>query len=101
MLALSLANSGEAADKETAIGIYRSLAGAEAAEPSDAGNLATLLIDGGNYEEAKSVVFEGIKRFPAKANYLSEIGQRIVEAKGDKDFREQMRAAIAERGKRD
>jgi hypothetical protein len=100
MLALSLANSGEAADKETAIGIYR-LAGAEAAEPSDAGNLATLLIDGGNYEEAKSVVFEGIKRFPAKANYLSEIGQRIVEAKGDKDFREQMRAAIAERGKRD
>jgi len=47
------------------------------------------------------VVLEGIKRFPAKADYFSRIGQTIVEAKGDKDFREQMKATIAERGKGD
>jgi hypothetical protein len=97
MLALSLANSGEAVDKETAIEIYRSLVGAESAEFSDSGNMAILLIDRGKCEEAKSVVLEGIKRFPAKADYFSGIGQKIVEAKGDKIFREQIKATIVER----
>ena len=101
MLALSLANSGEAADKETAGELYQSLNGAESAEFSDAGNLAILLIDSGKCEEAKSVVLEGIKRFPAKADYFSGIGQTIVEAKGDKNFRERMKATIVERGKGD
>lgn len=99
LLALSLANSDEAIDKEKAIKLYRSLAGAESAESHDAGNLATLLFEAGSLVEARTVVLEGIRKFQAKADYFAEIGQKIVEATGDKDFRKQMEAAIAERGK--
>ncbi len=101
MLALSLAHSDDAADKETAIALYRSLAGDESAESIDAGNLATLLIEAGELEEAKVAVIDGIGKFPAKADYFSGIGQKIVEATGDRTFRKQMEAAVAERGKRD
>lgn len=101
LLALSLANSDEAADKETAIELYRALAGAESAELSDAGNLANLLIEAGNLDKARTVVLEGIRKFPAKADYFTGIGQKIVKATGDKDFRKRMEAAISERGKSD
>jgi len=102
MLALGLAHSDEAADKQAAIELYRSLPQDASAEISDAGNLATLLIDVGRMDEAKAAVLGGIGKFPAKAvDYFFEIGQKIVEATGDRTFRKQMEAAIAERGKRD
>lgn len=100
-LALGLANSDEAADRESAVELYRSLTEIESAEFSDAGNLATLLIRAGNLEEAKTIVLEGMGNFPAKAGYFAAIGQRIVEAAGDRDFRRQMEAIIAERGNSD
>jgi len=102
MLALSYANSHEAADKKTAIDLYQSLAEEESAEISDFGNLANLLIEAGNIDEAKDAVLGGIEKFPAnQADYFAQIGHKIVEATGDRNFRKQLEAIIAERGKRD
>ena len=101
MLALSLANSHETVDKEAATGHYRLLAGAESADYSDAGNLATLLFESANFVEARTVVLEGIRKFPAQADYFAEIGQKIAEATGGREFRKQMEAAISERDESD
>jgi predicted phosphodiesterase len=89
MLALSLAQSAEANDRAKAIEIYRSLIGDNAAEPRDVGNLVTLLLATGRFDEAKAAVLDGIERFPADAKeYLGSVGQRIVEATGDRALRE-------------
>lgn len=102
MLALGLAYSEEAIDKKMAIEIYRLLTNDQSTEFTDAGNLAILLMEvmgNESLEEAKAVVLNGISKFPSKADYYVEIGQRIVEATGDKDFRQQLESAVAERGK--
>ncbi len=102
MLALSLAHSDEAADKKTAIELYQSLVEDGSPEKTDAGNLAILLMETGKLAEAKTTVLGGIGKFPATgADYFLQIGQKIVEATGDRNFRKQMEAALAERGKRD
>ena len=92
MMAWSLANSHESSEKEEAIELYRSITGTELAEFSDAGNLSVLLADGGNSNEAKEVVLDGLKKFPGKGEYFSKIAQGIVEATGDKGFRKQLEA---------
>jgi len=104
MLALALAHSGEVADKKTAIELLRLLTEDQSTEFTDAGNLAILLMEvmeADSLAEAKSVVLNGIRKFPAKADYYSEIGQRVVEATGDRHFRQQIETAVAERGKDD
>lgn len=104
MLALGLAHSEEAADKNTAIEIYRSLTKDQSTEFTDAGNLAILLMEvmkDDSLEEAKALVLEGIRKFPVKADYYSDIGQRIVEATGDRHFRQQIETVVAEGGKGD
>ena len=80
MLALSLAILDEIADKRAATEYYRSLAAAGSAEFNDVGNLAVLLINTGDLDEARTVVLNGIRIFPAKAEYFAEIARRIVEA---------------------
>jgi predicted phosphodiesterase len=101
MLALSLAHSQEAADKTTASALYRSLI-QESSEATDTGNLATLLIEAGSFEEAKKVVLSGIEKYPAKAaDYFSPIGLRIVDATGDRNFRRRLHQEVAEKEKRD
>jgi len=91
MMALSLAHSDEAADKAGAAVLYESLVEEGAAEPRDFGNLATLLMAADRFDEAKSVVLGGIGRFPSGAiEYFVEIGLRIVEATGDRAFREKL-----------
>ena len=104
MLALGLAHSGEAVDRTKAIEIYRLLIAGESPEFSDGGNLATLLMDeadNNSIEEAKAVVLRGISSYPLKADYYLQIGQRIVQATGDRDFRRQLDSAVGERGRRD
>jgi hypothetical protein len=102
MLALGLAQSSEAPDRGAAVDLYRSLAAEGLGEAVDLANLATLLSDGGLVDEAKAVVLEGIARFGASASLgFHEIGLRIVEKTGDRDFREQLKAAIAARARRD
>ena len=97
MLALALANSYETTDKEKAIQNYRSLSESETAVFTDFGNLAILLADTGCTSNAKDLVLNGIRKFPTRVAYFSEIGQNIVEATGDRDFREQINDAIREK----
>ena len=101
MLALSLAHSEQPTDKLVATGLYRSIVPDLSSEFTDAGNLATLLIAAGNYEEAKTTVFNGIDRFPAKRDYFSQIGLKIVEATGDRKLRKQLKTASEAKDERD
>ena len=101
MLALALANSLDASDKAAAITLYRSLAESAAPDPTDAGNLAILLTETGAPDEAKAALLQGVATCPPeRLDYLAGIGYTIIEATGDREFREQLRAAIAERGTR-
>jgi hypothetical protein len=100
MLALGLANSEETTDRSAAINLYQSLIRENSAEPSDAGNLATLLIDAKNFEVAKTIVLDAMAKFPTMTEHLYQIGLRIVEATGDRDFRKQLETAIQARSKR-
>ncbi|MGH8728757.1 MAG: hypothetical protein ACREV9_11525 [Burkholderiales bacterium] len=99
MLALSLANSDEAANKKMAVELYQSLAVDDAAMVSDIGNLVTLVIEGGHMDQARVTVLNGIRRFPAnQIDQFLQLGHRIVEATGDRSFRKEMEtAAGAER----
>lgn len=97
MMARSLASSGESQDNEAAIQLYRSIEGTEYADFTDLGNLSTLLAEYGSREEAKEVVLKGLKRFPSKREYFGAIGQRVIEATGDRGFRIQLGNAMAER----
>jgi hypothetical protein len=102
MLALALANSPEPGDKKAAIALYESLTRASSIRSTDRANLALLLLEGGNVENAKAAVLDGIATCPASAvGHLADVGHRIVGATGDKEFRRQLEAAIAERGKRE
>ncbi len=100
MMALSLAHSNKHDDIDTAIELYRSLYSVDTPEQSDIGNLVTLLMRVGNSEDAKTMVLQGIKRFPVqRVKYFSDIGQRIVKETGDRNFRKCIEDAIAEKGK--
>jgi hypothetical protein len=101
MLALSLANSSEASDKAAALALYRSLSGEKNSEAIDTGNLATLLTEAGEFHDAKFAVLAGIEKFAGKEEYFSQIGLRLVEATGDRDFRKTMEAKIKARGRHD
>ena len=94
MLALALANSEHAEDKRMAIEHYQSLVGSDVAVFSDLGNLAILLADTGETNEAGNIVLEGLVLFPQKAPYFSEIGQQIVAESGDRDLRLRIDAAM-------
>jgi predicted phosphodiesterase len=98
MLALAWAHSIEEEQHLKAISLYRSLNADSSAEFTDTGNLAKLLLETGDLTEAKSVVLDGMKRFPRSAGYFLEIGQRIVEATGDRLFRKEIESAIVETG---
>ena len=103
MLALGLAHSDEAADRKAAMEIYRRLAEQTPTDFTDIGNLAILLTDDSKEEshsEAKALVLDGINRYPLKADYFMNIGQRIVEATGDRRFRQRIEALVKARGKR-
>jgi hypothetical protein len=101
MLSLALANSYETEDKQRAVVLYRSLIASGSPEPSDAINLTELLLGMDQPDEAKVVVLGAIERCPVgAADRLNSAGQLIVAATGDKDFRNQLGAAIAARGSR-
>ena len=94
MLALALANSYELQDKEKAIKYYKSLVESDALNFTDIKNLAILHMDVGRMDDARSTILEGIKSFPEKTNYFSEIGQQIVEMTGNRELRLQIEEAI-------
>ena len=101
MLALALANSSEAADKNAAVALYRSLVESPSPDPTDVGNLATLLMETDSLEEAKAALLQGVATYPSeRLDSLAELGHRIVETTGDRAFRDQLKTTIAKRGTR-
>ena len=94
MMALALANSEHADDKRMAIEHYRSLIELDVAVFSDLGNLAILLGDTGETNQAGIIVLEGMGLFPQRARHFYEIGQQIVAASGDRDLRIRLDAAM-------
>ena len=97
MLALCLARSSEHEDLNRAVGLYQELADSPQCEAADIATLATLLSNDGNYDQAMTTVLRGIKVFPCNFEGFEEIGIRIVNVTGDRDFREQLITLKAER----
>lgn len=99
MLAFALAHSTEDSDWTEATRAYEALIHDGLAEAHDRANLAALLLDSGRSDEAKAVVLDAIAASSHEALELfNGIGQRIVSQTGDREFRKQLEAAIAERG---
>jgi predicted phosphodiesterase len=95
MFALALAQSREPSDKMEAIDQYESLVSDGSANVSDLAALALLLADAGRYDAAKAALQNGIRRFPPEeSSGLVEIGLRIVEATGDREFRKELERLV-------
>jgi hypothetical protein len=94
MLALALSHSTAPEDKNDAARLYAALTSAGASEPTDAHNLAALLIELNRPDEAKDVVNDGIARYPDMSSAFLDLGHRIVEATGDKNFRDRLRSTV-------
>ena len=90
MCALALANEGGIENHRKAIEYYRSLAESVSVEFNDLFNLATLLTDVGEMEEAVSVIFTGIDLFPTHERAFLDIGQTIVGITGDMQLRKRL-----------
>ncbi len=88
ILALCLARSTEESDKTRAVELYREAMESDQAEPGDCGALATLMAEVGRHEEAKTVIGDGMRRFPDQSQAFVETGMRIVQASGDRSFRD-------------
>ena len=88
ILALCLARSTERTDRERASILYGEVVKTELAEPDDYGALATLMMELGCYDEAKGRIRDGIARFPDHTQAFTEVGMRLVQACGDRDFRD-------------
>ena len=91
-LALALAHSEGSQDRREAAKLYKSLLDTGRANPTDVVNLATLLFEIGDMDDAKTAVLIGVTRWPEAHAQLARIGQRIVEATGDRDFRDELMA---------
>lgn len=96
-LALALSHSSEGTDKEQAISLYQKVVAGEHAEPSDYAVLAALCSDSGRHDEAKKLVLTALEKYPEQSAAFSEIGQKIVEATGDRDLRNKIDAALKAR----
>ena len=91
ILALCLARSTERHDNTRAVELYRETIGSNEAEPGDYGALATLLVELGQYSEAKKTTIDGLLQFPGHYQAFIDIGMRIVQITGDRSFRDQLR----------
>jgi hypothetical protein len=98
-LALALSHSSGPHDKEKAISLYETVIAGKSAEPGDSAVLAALLSEAGRQDEAKKAVLAAIAKFPDQSAAFSEIGQKLVEATGDRDFREKLDKAVKARAK--
>ena len=90
MYALSLAKEGGSENVTAAIEHYRTLANSDCVEFDDVYNLAVLLKDGNQFDEAVSVVFAGIEQFPGQKRAFLEIGHALVRETGDRELRRRL-----------
>ena len=89
-VAQALAHSENLHNRRVAADLYTCLLATGSAHPTDALNLATLLIELGDMGDAKPVILNGIMRWPEARAQFGHIGQKIVEATGDRDFRDEL-----------
>ena len=92
MLALCLANSSEVESRQRATDLYRELVESDEGKAEDWAALATLLVDDGDNEQAKTAVMRAIETFPDSVDGFVQIGMKIVEATGNLEFREWLRS---------
>ena len=90
MYALALANQGGIRNQRKAVEHYRSLAESVSVVFNDLFNLATLLTDMEEMEEAVSALFTGIDLFPEHKGAFLDIGRAIVGITGDRQLRERL-----------
>ena len=98
MLALAFAHGEERSDKQAAVSLYRELNESEVLDPTEFAILATLLLELGDPAGAQDVILQGIAASDGRTiGLLADAGQRVVEATGDREFREILNTAIATR----
>ena len=90
MLALCQSNSDETANRSKAKRIYESLLASEHAEASDFANTALLLLAEKDFDYAARLVIDGINSFPESKRLFRDIGNQIVGASGDREFRRRL-----------
>lgn len=90
VLALCLARSTEFADRDRAVELYRDVIDSKQAEPGDYVALATLMVELERYEEAKTIIDDGLQQYPQQPHVFMETGMRIVQATGDRIFRDRL-----------
>ena len=88
VLARCLARSTEESDKSRAAELYREAMESKHAEAGDLGALGALMMELKRYDEAKAVIRDGVGRFPDRAQAFVEVGMRLVQECGDRDFRD-------------
>ena len=88
ILALCLARSSDEREKVRAVDLYSEELESEHAEPGDCAALATLTIALERYDKAKEAIEHGMQRFPDHSRALAEVGMAIVQATGDRRFRD-------------
>jgi predicted MPP superfamily phosphohydrolase len=93
LLALSLSHSSDSEDLAKARSLLKSLLSSTDRSISDACVLATLLFNDDQMAEARLVILDALRDFQPSTESLLEIGQRLVEATGDKVLREALRVA--------
>ena len=98
MVALASAHGEERVDKQAAVSLYRELNESDVLDPTEFAILATLLLELGDPAGAQDVILQGIAASDGRTiGQLADAGQRVVEATGDREFRETLNTAIAAR----
>ncbi len=87
LLALSIARSTERVDRRRAINLYRELTTSAKGEAEDWASLTMLLVNEGDYDQAKATVLDAIEAFPQSTAGFVQIGMKIVAETGDVNFR--------------
>ena len=93
MLALSLANSDEAGDKDEAIERYELMVEDETIDAEGLRNLVILLHGKQAIERVNAMLRLGLEKFPKAADIFLELGHRIGVDTGDKSFRDYLDVA--------
>jgi predicted phosphodiesterase len=102
MMALALAHGSEDADKQEAIRQYRALIADGAEEVADRVRQVALLHGVGDFDEAKRLVLESLGLSPPSALAdLLNLGHQLVADTGDRSFRLDLEAALAQRENHD
>ena len=92
MLALALAHSDEAEDRTRAVELYQAMIGDGSAHAEDIAALTYILTSAGEYGNAEATLLVGLERFPHDLEKFLPVGGAIVEATGNRNLRDVLKA---------